>query len=517
MQKINLIILTVIVFLGALLRFPLLDSYPPSPNWDEVSLGYNSYSLLLTGRDEWGMTTPTLFRAFGDFKLPGYIYLLTPWIKSLGLNTVSIRLMSALSGVISIFLVYYLAHRLTKRSYIALLSAFIVAVSPWSFFVSRVALEANLAVMLFLLGLSLLVTKRLFWAIFFLGLSAWTYNSFRILSPLFPIVYFLLNRKNHKIYLIHYTLYTILFVPIFLQLLSPSGQARFYWTTILDSGAISHINELQQRPGGRLVYNKATYFAAVFTQNYLRHFSAFQLFIKGPTNYQFSVPSFGLFYLVALPFFYLGLVRGAKNKFLITWLLLAPIASSATRDTPHVLRSISLMPLFAIFIASGVGAFGKRLGHIVLVLFVSLSLLQAALYLQVYKGSYTRDYSWSWQYGHLEVAEFIKANYENYDQIIFTKRYGEPHEFMNFYLTPHPADYQLSPSKVWDYHASWYWVGGFAKFKYVNDWELLDYIKALDTQKKYLVISSPDNPVGSGFLKEVSFRDGEPAFFINQL
>jgi len=30
-------------------------------NWDEVSHGYNAYSILKTGKDEWGKTFPLIF------------------------------------------------------------------------------------------------------------------------------------------------------------------------------------------------------------------------------------------------------------------------------------------------------------------------------------------------------------------------------------------------------------------------------------------------------------------------
>ncbi len=264
MKKLNLVILFLLIIVGGCLRLFFLDQFPPSPNWDEVSLGYNAYSILLTGHDEWGVRLPTIFRAFGDYKLPGFIYLLTPLIQILGLSTFSIRLLSGVSGLFNIFLIFFISHHFTKKYWIAILSAFIMCVSPWSFFVSRVALEANLGLFLFLLGLSLLISKRLLPAILFLGLSAWTYNSFRIFTPLFIILYSVFNYHKIKISILHYSLFIILFIPIFIQLLSSSGQARFYWTTVLDSGAIARINELRSRPGGRLVYNKVTYFTVVF-------------------------------------------------------------------------------------------------------------------------------------------------------------------------------------------------------------------------------------------------------------
>ena len=42
-----------IVLLAFLLRIYRIESVPPALNWDEVSIGYNAYSIMQTGRDEW--------------------------------------------------------------------------------------------------------------------------------------------------------------------------------------------------------------------------------------------------------------------------------------------------------------------------------------------------------------------------------------------------------------------------------------------------------------------------------
>ena len=46
-------ILSFIVLIATILRLWHLNSVPPSLDWDEASWGYNSYSILMTGRDEY--------------------------------------------------------------------------------------------------------------------------------------------------------------------------------------------------------------------------------------------------------------------------------------------------------------------------------------------------------------------------------------------------------------------------------------------------------------------------------
>ena len=90
--------LILITLLAGLLRFWDLGSMPPSANWDEISHGYNAYSLLQTGQDEWGRSFPLIFRAFGDYKLPLYIYLTVIPVFLFGLNVFAVRFVSAPIG-----------------------------------------------------------------------------------------------------------------------------------------------------------------------------------------------------------------------------------------------------------------------------------------------------------------------------------------------------------------------------------------------------------------------------------
>src|SRR6476661_4115461 len=75
-KKYKYLLLIGIVALAAVLRFYHLASTPPSPSWDEVAWGYNSYTLSVDGRDEFGRFLPfTYLESFGDFKPPIYAYL----------------------------------------------------------------------------------------------------------------------------------------------------------------------------------------------------------------------------------------------------------------------------------------------------------------------------------------------------------------------------------------------------------------------------------------------------------
>lgn len=201
LSTINFPLLGLVVILAVVLRFSFFGVVPPALNWDEASLGYNAFSILKTGKDEWGRTMPISFEAFGDYKLPVYIYTAVPFVGVFGLNELAVRLPSMLAGVLSVFLLYWIVLVESKNQKWALLSAFLLAVSPWGTFLSRVALEANLALCLFLIGIFCLILGYklrffagkseslvcyIFSALFF-GLTLFTYNSARVFVPMFLI------------------------------------------------------------------------------------------------------------------------------------------------------------------------------------------------------------------------------------------------------------------------------------------------------------------------------------------
>jgi len=154
-------LLTVIIFIGAFLRFYQLGFNPPSLTWDEASIGYNAYSILKTGKDEYGNLFPISIRSFDDYKPPVYTYLTVPFIAALGLNEFSVRLPAAIIGVFFVVVIYFLVKELLqkwdKKFYetVSCASALFIAISPMSLQFSRAAFEGNIG--LFFLMLALLL------------------------------------------------------------------------------------------------------------------------------------------------------------------------------------------------------------------------------------------------------------------------------------------------------------------------------------------------------------------------
>lgn len=526
----NIIIFALILLLALFLRIYNLNNLPPSLNWDEISLGYNAYSILSSGHDEWGQILPLSFRAYGDYKLPVYVYLDVPFVAIFGLNEWGVRLPSALAGVGMVIFIFFILKKLTNSNNISLFGAFIAAIFPWSIILSRIALEANLSLFLttcafyfFLKGVEqkkyLLVSSILF------GLTIFTYNSSRIVTPLLALflgIIFFQKLKN-KFALISFFILLLFFMVALPNALMQDSSARYKWTSILDQGAINKINELRGSSAlpsvlATLQYNKITYAVPEIIKNYMSHFDPRFLFFNGGSNYQYSVPGQGLVLLIFLPFLVLGFWKIYKERLrwqllILSWFLLAPIPAVITRDAPHALRALMMISPLIIIISLGMKF--KKWMVIVLVIVVMGNFY---LFWRNYSGDYTKIYSWSWQYGYKEAINFIKENGNRYEKIFISKKYGEPHEFLLFYMQYDPKKYLTDSNLVRYSRSDWYWVDRFDKYRFINDWEIKENVKCKIKNAQCLLITSPNNyPEGSKLIKTINFLDGKPAFDIVEL
>jgi 4-amino-4-deoxy-L-arabinose transferase-like glycosyltransferase len=194
----NKILLISIIILEAFLRLWALSSYPAGLNADEAALGYNAFSLLTTGKDEHGHPWPVNLESFGDFKPALYTYILIPFVKVLGLTEFAVRLPSAIFGILSVALIYFLVKEIYSRKSLALMSALVLAVNPWALHFSRGAWETNLATTLIISGvlffLRYLRTQRIInfaLCILNFALSMYSYQSARVIVPLLGLVFVL--------------------------------------------------------------------------------------------------------------------------------------------------------------------------------------------------------------------------------------------------------------------------------------------------------------------------------------
>jgi hypothetical protein len=139
--------------------------------------------------------------------------------------------------------------------------------------------------------------------------------------------------------------------------------------------------------------------------------------------------------------------------------------------------------------------------------------------------SYREVYSWSWQYGYKEAVTYAYKHYGEYEKILVSKKYGEPHEFFLFYGLINraswamPDKYQNDPNLIRFKQSSWFWIDRFDKFYFINDWQVKDLRLEsggeIDCSQKCLLVTSPDNaPGGWTKIETINFLDDTPAFEI---
>ncbi len=467
-----------IVLIAAWVRLWQLGQTPPSPDWDEAALGYNAYSVLKTGRDEYGTWFPLSLRSFDDYKPPLYMYLAIPSIAAFGLETWAVRLPSALMGILAVVGTYFLVVEFYKHynnyknynSYIPLLSALLLAISPWHIQFSRIAFEANIgvtiniwAVVCFLRGVK---SKRwLSLSAFLFGLGFYAYHSERIFVPLLVLLLSWVYRKEllqqKRSVLMALIVGVLTVAPLLTVFLNSTTIMRLRGTSSLadQTGLLARsVRKLEDdqksgNPWGVVFDNRRIVWAKTVLDGYLSHYSFRWLFLTGD-NARHHAPDMGLLYLAELPFLLWGMFTLARSggrpaKIVFGWFLIAPIAASPTTELPHAIRTLVFLPTFQIFTAMGMLQAAhwfkenKRSFFIRLFAYslISLFAINIFYYLHMYFGHLNQEYSASWQYGYREAVEYAKAHKNQYKKIVVSTKLEQPHMFFLYYLKYDPAKY----------------------------------------------------------------------------
>jgi len=538
------ILVFLVVFLAFWLRFYKVTEIPPSLNWDEVSIGYNAYSILKTGKDEWGQFLPFHFKSYGEYKLPAQIYASIPGIYFFGLNELGVRITPIVYGTLTVLLLYLLLQELYKNKNISLIASFLLAVSPWHIQLTRASFESSFSLFWFLLALLLLVKglKNKKWLVISMlpfAVSVYTYNTARVFTPLFLFVAAFLYRqyfwKVRGWFLLSGIIFAIITSPIIPFVLSGDAAARYKLVSITDDkGLVPRIEErrnLSKLPPliTKLIHNRYTYNTYYFSKNYIAHFTPSFLFINGAGHKQHHVQGVGELYWIQAPFLLFGLYLLIKRKdkslkILLPWLLLAFVPVSMTNDSiPNALRTLIAVPVYQIITAVGIYHFilmtkDKRLKTIAASLVLVLFAINFSIYLKKYYVDYPINYSRDWQYGNKEVVEYIEKNQEKYDLIVYTRSYGEPHMFTLFFMGWDPAKFQndlnLDRFETYD----WVRVLSFDKFYFPDlgdEGTKFEDIRQQNIGKKILFVGKPgDFPDSTQKLLTIDFANGDRAFEI---
>lgn len=528
------IILLLILLLAAILRLYKLGTNPPSLYWDEVSLGYNAYSIAKEGIDEHGESYPLArFIAFGDFKPPGYIYAAVPFLSLLGASEFAVRFPSALAGVFMVLVTYIISLKLFQNKKISLLASFIIATSPWSLQLSRGAFEAHLAglfnAVAILFFIKFIKDKGYFLAAstFFFILSFYTFNANRIIAPLLLIIFsisFLKSRIiNEKKWLILSLIVSILLIsPSLNFMLSRDSKVRFQEVSIFTNlkpleTANDRISLHNNSLLGRVLHNRRVEYARDFLIHFTDHFRADFLFFSGDINPRLSTRNIGLIYLVFMPFFIAGIffiVRYFPRSawLFVIWVTVSILPTAVSKETPHALRTASIMPVYEIITACGLYFSSKYIklnkswiAGLITIFFT----FNIFYYLHDYYVHYPLHWATQWQYGYKQAVQSISKIENYYDHIVVTESLGRPYIYFLFYQKWNPRDYLQERDASRDWFGFWT-VRGFGKYKFG-----LESLPNLTG--RILVLGKPEETKNlSHILETFSTPDGSPVLVLGE-
>ena len=489
-----LLIFAVILALAFFLRVYNLGSVPNGLHIDEASLGYNGYSLLLTGKDENNHALPLYINMFGDDRPSGYHYLTIIPVALFGLTEFSTRLPGALFGVLSVIPFFFLAELLFKNRKISLISSLIFAVAPWQVVLSRASNETIVALflilvgyVLFLFGLQAKKLMYLFIGAIILSLSFFFYHTPRVFVPLLVLVtiaylYPLWKKLSRNLKISVVASFLLLsFISFSLVFLARGGTGRFSQVNIFSDPHTGLVMAEQIREDGdvhmptfitRAFHNKLINYSLGYITNYLDYFSGRFLFLEGGLPNWYKVPAMGVIYLVELPFILLGIfyLLSSKDKYHklpLLWLLLAPVtAAFTTDDVPNVNRVIVMFPMIELIAAYGLVVFAEKFSDIKLKVIYAvvffLFLANFAYFLHQYFVHSTIHQNWYRYEGFNKMMAIVKEDYSSYKQVVISKSFGGIYPLVLFYMRYNPAVYQKegSPKDKAD--------GGFGKFRFAS-------------------------------------------------
>jgi 4-amino-4-deoxy-L-arabinose transferase-like glycosyltransferase len=553
----NKILIFLVLVLAFVLRFYRLGDYP-ALNADEAAIGYNVYSLIETGRDEHGNAWPIHFQSFNDYKPGLYFYMVLPFVKFFGLNTWAVRIPSAALGVVTIYIVYLLVKELfisykirspiTDHRSLALISALLLAISPWHLHFSRGGWEVNVATFFITLGVLLflkaLKSPKLYaLCVISFTLSLYTYHSARVIVPLLGLGLLVICRENIKSNMKHVVvavlLGIVLLTPLGVDMIKGDVLSRAAGVGLFaDPGVVERINEQRsqhsnfQGPASLILHNKAVNYSLAFFENWGEHFWGEFLFLSGDEVQRNRVPETGQMYLFSVLFlvvgfwFILKIIVGPPSQnatarrgwfVVLLWMLIGPTAAALTFQSPHALRAQNMV--IPLTIISSLGFLGiirwsrnlnirylKYFGFLSLGILVFWNFLR---YQHMYWVHMAKEYPFSSQYGVKELVAYIEKEKDGHKDVIVTERYDQPYILFLFYLKYPPAKFQNDHVLTEPDRYGFSTVNSFDKYRFEPiDWEKTSQ----DNPGSLIVGANEEIPDETEIAKEIYGTNGYKYF-----
>jgi 4-amino-4-deoxy-L-arabinose transferase-like glycosyltransferase len=371
MARKSILIILGVLIIGFFLRVYRITEMPMYG--DELTLVYDTYSILKTGHDQTGKFLPIIFPMRGSSP-GGYVYGSLPFVAIFGPTEIGVRFLSVLSGLGIIILMYYLGRKLINER-VGLIAAFLIAISPWDIYLSRGGFETHFALFLALLGITMFLNRRYIFTSIVWGLAILTYPTFQLTLPImFLILLWYVGIQNFiksKVCIISLVILAF-FGGIVAFETFKGGEQRF-----AEINVFSQEQVIQKITGDRnfstlplilkpIFYNRPLEYFHTVLDNYADNLSIHFLYLRGDSNPRHNPGEWGMFYLIDLPLFLVGifyLFKTRELKLLVVWTLIVPLATMLVGDA-HGLRSDLMLPPLILISSFAISKLSRNLSII---------------------------------------------------------------------------------------------------------------------------------------------------------
>lgn len=534
-------LLFLIIFLAIALRFYKLSTIPIGFNDDEAAFGYNAYSILRYGFDEWGRYWPfPTFESFGDWKLAFYLYLTVISQFVFGVSQFATRFPSAFFGVLTVIATFFLSKELFDKR-VALVAAALVAISPWHIIASRNTFESDLLSFFITLGLyfflkSFRQRKLLYISTILFTTCFYVYRSSWLFVPLFAIALIFLFRekfqKSKELLLRGLVLSVILLIPLVSVVLTFKGQARFIQESFVTGvSRIGITNEVNERRGicqnnlpdfwCSIAYNKYLFFIKSYTSNYLKNLS-YETFFENssPTGFQ-SFMKRSAFYLFELPLIVAGIIfiftrkQSRAVKILIPWILLAPVGAAITgignfgrinliMPAPQIIDAFGLVSL--VTFAKNINTQRLAILAATLVIFYSFAKLMIDIF--YIEPFYTSRYQ---RYGYKELFAYLTSREKDYNQFVISRKIDNSHQYIQYLYFQ-----KIDPRFLQENARRTREKDGWVVFQSIGKFEFVPSVPSIESmpKKSLLVVGEKEITFPLGPIHTINYLNGDPGFLI---
>lgn len=373
----RLLIPLALVVMTAALYLPRLGSAPIYMMPDEVVIAVDAHAIATTGHDAYHDRFLPLYFQFTRLYVdhegrrsireswmpPILFYAVAATLKVLPFNERTVRLPTALVGILDVLLLYFAARRLFRREWPAVLAAALLALTPAHLIHSRLTADYLFPVPFVLGWLVCLLAfmdegrpRQLFGAGLCLGVGLYSYIASAIVMPLYLLVTFVLlawQRRPLRAYglaAFAFLLPTLFGLPWFAGHLGLIHDTLFKYD-VYGTTAAGPLEAARAFLSYHHIGDLISLYWGFFNPRFL--------FFDGPMEMMYSTREVGVFLLAVAPLLAAGLYAALRGPLrppsaaVLLGLLVAPMAATLVNVSDAIYRALEMLPFVALLAAAG--------------------------------------------------------------------------------------------------------------------------------------------------------------------